>query len=292
MKEETKPEGGFVLLPLEMLRPFDGQPFRVRMDESMAELVESIKSYGVLTPIAVRRVSKNEYEILAGHRRTKACELAGRRKMPSKILELNDDMAIIYLVDSNLQREHILPSEKAFAYQMKLDAMKRQGMRTDLTSSQIGRKSGKESREILAEQVGESRNQISRYIRLTHLVYQLLDMVDNSKLSLNAAVELSYLGSKAQAELAQILQMDELRITIKQASAIRAHSEDGKISFERMQEILKKRKDIQKSEAEFIIKENRIRQYFPPDYSSKQIEKILLSLVKKWALEQNTTQQG
>ena len=117
-------------------------------------------------------------------------------------------------------------------------------------------------------------------------------MVDNSKLSLNAAVELSYLGSKAQAELAQILQMDELRITIKQASAIRAHSEDGKISFERMQEILKKRKDIQKSEAEFIIKENRIRKYFPPDYSSKQIEKILLSLVKKWALEQNTTQQG
>ena len=138
MKEELKPEGGFVLLPLEKLRPFDGQPFRVRMDESMAELVESIKSYGVLTPIAVRRVSKNEYEILAGHRRTKACELAGRRKIPSKILELDDDMAIIYLVDSNLQREHILPSEKAFAYQMKLDAMKRQGMRTDLTSSQIG----------------------------------------------------------------------------------------------------------------------------------------------------------
>ena len=196
--EEIKP------VPLSELKPFEQQPFKVLLDESMDELVDSIKQCGVLTPVIARPHKDGGYEILSGHRRVKACELAGITEIPVVVKNLDDDTATILLVDSNLQREHILPSEKAFAYQMKLEAMKRQGERTDLTSSQFGTKL--RSDDELAEQVGESRNQIQRYIRLTNLIDPILQMVDDNQIAMNAAVELSYLGSKEQAAVMQSIE--------------------------------------------------------------------------------------
>ena len=185
------------------LKPFESQPFKVLMDESMDELVQSIKESGVLSPLVVRPHKDGGYEILSGHRRATACKLAGREKVPVIVRNLDDDMATIFLVDSNLQRENILPSEKAYAYRLKLEAMKHQGQRSDLTSSQFGTKLRSDS--ILAQQVGESRNQIQRYIRLTELIDPLLDMVDDKKLPINSAVELSYLGSKAQSDVVKAI---------------------------------------------------------------------------------------
>ena len=192
--EEIKP------VPISELKPFTEQPFKVKLDEAMDALVESIKQCGVLTPVIARPHKDGGYEILSGHRRVKACELAGITDIPVVVKNLDDDTATILLVDSNLQREHILPSEKAFAYQMKLEAMKRQGARTDLTSSQIATKLEKGRSDVeLGEQVGESKDQIRRYIRLTNLIDPILDMVDNNQIAMNAAVEISYLGSKEQA---------------------------------------------------------------------------------------------
>ena len=189
--EEIKP------VPISELKPFTEQPFKVKLDEDMDALVESIKQCGVLTPVIARPHKDGGYEILSGHRRVKACELAGITDIPVVVKNLDDDTATILLVDSNLQREHILPSEKAFAYQMKLEAMKRQGARTDLTSSQFATKLEKGRSDVeLGEQVGESKDQIRRYIRLTNLIDPILDMVDNNQIAMNAAVEISYLGSK------------------------------------------------------------------------------------------------
>ena len=213
--EEIKPT------PISELKPFSDQPFKVVDDDNMTELVESIKLSGILSPIIARPHPEGGYEILSGHRRVRACEIAGIKEVPVVVKDLDDDTAIILLVDSNLQREHILPSEKAKAYQMKLEAMKRQGERTDLTSDQFGRKSGIESREILAEQVGESKNQISRYVRLTELVDKLLDMVDNKSIAMNAAVELSYLGSKAQNEVLEVIESEDTAPSIAQAKKMR-----------------------------------------------------------------------
>ena len=189
--EEIKP------VPISELKPFTEQPFKVKLDEDMDALVESIKQCGVLTPVIARPHKDGGYEILSGHRRVKACELAGITDIPVVVKNLDDDTATILLVDSNLQREHILPSEKAFAYQMKLEAMKRQGARTDLTSSQFATKLEKGRSDVeLGEQVGESKDQIRRYIRLTNLIDPILNMVDNNQIAMNAAVEISYLGSK------------------------------------------------------------------------------------------------
>lgn len=191
--KSQKPNDEIRQMSVSELKPFEAQPFKVLMDESMDELVQSIKESGVLSPLVVRPHKDGGYEILSGHRRATACKLAGRDKVPVIIRHLDDDMAAIFLVDSNLQRENILPSEKAYAYRLKLEAMKRRaGRPSKINSAQIGSNSlGKESREILAEQVGESKNQISRYIRLTELIDPLLDMVDNKKLPINSAVELS-----------------------------------------------------------------------------------------------------
>lgn len=269
-------------LPISELHPFENQPFKVLPDESMTELAESIKSRGVLTPIAVRPHPDGGYEILSGHRRVKACELMGLSTVPAKIFDLNDDMAIIFLIDSNIQRDRNLPSEKTFAYQMKLDAMKRQGLCTDLTtSSQFGTRF--RSDEAVAKECGESRNQIQRYIRLTHLIYQLLDMVDTKKISVNAAVELSYIGTKAQSDIAQIIVRDEIRITIKQAVQIRSLFEDGKIDFCAIEETLLQRKT---EKMDITLKETKIRKYFPKEYSKKEIENVVTGLVKQWAAEQ------
>lgn len=270
--EEIKP------VALSELKPFEEQPFKVLLDESMDELVESIKQSGVLSPIIARLHKDGGYEILSGHRRAKACELAGITEIPTVIKNLDDDTATILLVDSNLQRENILPSEKAFAYQLKLQAMKRQGTRRDLTSSQFGTKL--RSDEELANQTGESRNQIQRYIRLTNLIDPLLDMVDNKQIAMNAAVELSYLGSKEQAEVLKAIEREEAPPSIAQASKIRRFSQEGKLNSDVIDSIMQEQKPEKIS---ITFKEDRLRKYFPKSYTPKQMEDTMVKLLENWS---------
>jgi ParB family chromosome partitioning protein len=207
-------------IPLSEISDFPGHPFKVKADEAMLEMADSVKQYGVLVPGLVRPKADGGYEMVAGHRRKKASELAGRETMPCIVRELDDDQATIIMVDSNLQRENIAPSEKAFAYKMKLEAMKRQGQRTDLTSAQLGRKlEGKESREKLAEQVGESKNQISRYIRLTELTPSILEMVDDKRIAFNPAVELSYLSEEERKPCTKRCSLKIARLRWRRRSA-------------------------------------------------------------------------
>ena len=270
--EEIKPT------PISELKPFSDQPFKVVDDDNMTELVESIKLSGILSPIIARPHPEGGYEILSGHRRVRACEIAGRKEVPVVVKDLDDDTAIILLVDSNLQREHILPSEKAKAYQMKLEAMKRQGERTDLTSDQFGRKSGIESREILAEQVGESKNQISRYVRLTELVDKLLDMVDNKSIAMNAAVELSYLGSKAQNEVLEVIESEDTAPSIAQAKKMRKEYEKGTLNPDVMIAIMNEEKP---EKVKITLGEDKIKRYFPKNYTKKQIEDTIYKLLEE-----------
>lgn len=271
--EEIKP------VPISELKPFTEQPFKVKLDEDMDALVESIKQCGVLTPVIARPHKDGGYEILSGHRRVKACELAGITDIPVVVKNLDDDTATILLVDSNLQREHILPSEKAFAYQMKLEAMKRQGARVDLTSAQFGRKLGVESREVLAEQVGESRNQISRYIRLTNLIDPILNMVDNNQIAMNAAVEISYLGSKEQAAVMQSIEKEETSPSIAQARKMRKFHQDGNLSNAVIDSIMMEQKP---ETVKITLGEDKLKKYFPKSYSKAKMEEIILKLLDKW----------
>ena len=271
--EEIKP------VPISELKPFTEQPFKVKLDEDMDALVESIKQCGVLTPVIARPHKDGGYEILSGHRRVKACELAGITDIPVVVKNLDDDTATILLVDSNLQREHILPSEKAFAYQMKLEAMKRQGARVDLTSAQIGRKLGVESREVLAKQVGESRNQISRYIRLTNLIDPILNMVDNNQIAMNAAVEISYLGSKEQAAVMQSIEKEETSPSIAQARKMRKFHQDGNLSNAVIDSIMMEQKP---ETVKITLGEDKLKKYFPKSYSKAKMEEIILKLLDKW----------
>lgn len=272
--EEIKP------VPISELKPFTEQPFKVKLDEDMDALVESIKQCGVLTPVIARPHKDGGYEILSGHRRVKACELAGITDIPVVLKNLDDDTATILLVDSNLQREHILPSEKAFAYQMKLEAMKRQGARTDLTSAQIGQKlENKVSKDILAEQVGESRNQIQRYIRLTNLIDPILDMVDNNQIAMNAAVEISYLGSKEQAAVMQSIEKEETSPSIAQARKMRQFHQEGKLSDTVIESIMMEQKP---ETVKITLGEEKLKKYFPKSYSKAKMEEIILKLLDKW----------
>ena len=272
--EEIKP------VPLSELKPFEQQPFKVLLDESMDELVDSIKQSGVLTPVIARPHKDGGYEILSGHRRVKACELAGITEIPVVVKNLDDDTATILLVDSNLQREHILPSEKAFAYQMKLEAMKHQGKRVDLTCEQIAHKlDGQKSRDILAEQVGESKDQIRRYIRLTNLIDPILQMVDDNQIAMNAAVELSYLGSKEQAAVMQSIEKEDTSPSIAQAKKIRKFHQDGKLNEAVIDSIMME----QKPEAiKITLGEDKLKKYFPKSYTKAKIEEIILKLLDKW----------
>lgn len=271
--EEIKP------VSISELKPFTEQPFKVKLDEDMDALAESIKQCGVLTPVIARPHKDGGYEILSGHRRVKACELAGITDIPVVVKNLDDDTATILLVDSNLQREHILPSEKAFAYQMKLEAMKRQGARVDLTSAQIGRKLGIESREVLAEQVGESRNQISRYIRLTNLIDPILNMVDNNQIAMNAAVEISYLGSKEQAAVMQSIEKEETSPSIAQARKMRKFHQEGNLSNAVIDSIMMEQKP---ETVKITLGEDKLKKYFPKSYSKAKMEEIILKLLDKW----------
>ncbi len=273
--EEIKP------IPISELKPFTEQPFKVKLDEDMDELVESIKQFGVLTPVIARPHKDGGYEILSGHRRVKACELAGITDIPVVVKNLDDDTATILLVDSNLQREHILPSEKAFAYQMKLEAMKRKaGRPSKENSDQIGLNfQGKQSSEILGEQVGESKNQIQRYIRLTNLIDPILDMVDNNQIAMNAAVEISYLGSKEQAAVMQSIEKEETSPSIAQARKMRKFHQEGNLSNAVIDSIMMEQKP---ETVKITLGEEKLKKYFPKSYSKAKMEEIILKLLDKW----------
>lgn len=276
-------------LPLDKLEPFPNHPFKVIDDDKMLETVESIKERGVLVPILVRPKNDGNFEIVSGHRRHHASQLAGLTEIPAIVREMDDDTAILLMVDSNLQREELLPSEKAFAYKMKLDAMKRQGQRTDLTSAQIGRKfDGKESRELLAEQVGESRNQISRFIRLTNLVPDLLDRVDNKTMAFNAAVEVSYLTEPEQIMLCDAIEREECTPNLSQAKRLKQYSQDGKLDENVMDAIMTEEKPI---EDKLVLKGDVLAKYFPRTYTPSQKQKIIVKLLEDWHKRQLRQQE-
>ena len=273
--EEIKP------VPISELKPFTEQPFKVKLDEDMDALVESIKQCGVLTPVIARPHKDSGYEILSGHRRVKACELAGITDIPVVIKNLDDDTATILLVDSNLQREHILPSEKAFAYQMKLEAMKRKaGRPTKENCEQIAHNfDGKKSSEILGEQVGESKDQIRRYIRLTNLIDPILNMVDNNQIAMNAAVEISYLGSKEQAAVMQSIEKEETSPSIAQARKMRKFHQEGNLSNAVIDSIMMEQKP---ETVKITLGEDKLKKYFPKSYTKAKMEEIILKLLDKW----------
>lgn len=268
-------------IPLEDIYEFPNHPFKVKMDEKMMEMVESVRQYGVLVPAIVRPKEDGTYEMVAGHRRRMASELAERQDMPCLVRELTDDEATIIMVDSNLQREEILPSEKAFAYKMKLEAMKRQGQRTDLTSVPVAQKlQGKTSREILAEQVGESQDQIRRYIRLTELIPSLLEMVDEGKIAMRPAVELSYLPKKEQEALFDTIKMEDCTPSHAQAIKMRKFSDDKRLNEDVIFSIMSEEKGNQKEQ--FKMPKDRISKYFSPGTSKKQIEETIIKALEMY----------
>lgn len=269
-------------LPVNQLKPFEEQPFKVLLDESMDELVDSIKESGVLSPIIARPRKDGGYEILSGHRRAKACEIAGIKNVPVIVKNLDDDTATILLVDSNLQREHILPSEKAYAYRLKLEAMKRKAGRPSKENScQIGTNLiGTRTDEAIAENTPDSARQIQRYIRLTELIDPLLNMVDEKKLPLNAAVELSYLGSKAQSDVVKSIERNEITPSIEQSAKIRRISDDGLLSAKLIDKVIREQKP---EKIRITLKEDKLREYFPEEFTPKQIEDTIMELIANWA---------
>ncbi len=277
--DEGRKTEEIVPLKISELKPYEQQPFKVLLDESMDELVESIKESGVLSPVVVRPHKDGGYEILSGHRRVKASEIAGKTEVPTVIKNLDDDTATILLVDSNLQREHILPSEKAFAYQMKLEAMKRKsGRPTQENSEQIGLNfNGKQSGDILAEQVGESRIQIQRYIRLTNLIDPILEKVDSNDIAMNAAVELSYLSAKQQVEVLQTMESEETSPSIEQAKKIRRFCDEGNLTPESILAIMQEQKP---EKIKITLAEDKLRKYFPKGYTKQQIEDTIFKLLE------------
>ena len=276
-------------LPLDNLEPFPNHPFKVIDDDKMLETVESIKERGVLVPILVRPKNDGNFEIVSGHRRHHASQLAGLTEIPAIVREMDDDTAILLMVDSNLQREELLPSEKAFAYKMKLDAMKRQAGRPSKNSAQLGRNfDGKESREILAEQVGESRNQISRFIRLTNLVPDLLDRVDNKTMAFNAAVEVSYLTEPEQLMLCDAIEREECTPNLSQAKRLKQYSQDGKLDENVMDAIMTEEKPI---EDKLVLKGDVLAKYFPKTYTPSQKQKIIVKLLEDWHKRQLRQQE-
>ena len=270
-----------VEIPLSQLHPFKYHPFKVRDDEEMQKTVESIRELGVLTPAICRADGKGGYEILSGHRRHHASEIAGLETLPCIVKDLDDDAATILMVDSNLQREEILPSERAFAYKMKLDAMKRQGQRRDLTCGQLDHKlEGKKSREILAEEVGESAKQVQRYIRLTNLVPELLDMVDEKIIGLNTGVTLSFLDDKLQKDLLSAMDYAQAVPSLEQAQRIKKLAQTNEITQEGMNIILSEEK---KTEVDRVtLKHDTLKKYFPKSYTPKQMEDTIIKLLDQW----------
>ena len=266
-------------IPIEEITDFPNHPFKVKMDESMMDMAESVKQYGVLVPALVREKAEGGYEMIAGHRRKMASELAGKKEMPCIIRNVTEDEAVLIMVDSNLQREEILPSEKAFAYKMKLEAMKRQGKRTDLTCTPVEHKlKGMKSRDILAEDSKESRETIRRYIRLTELIPPILDMVDNGKVAMRPAVELSYLPKEQQEILYDTMKSEDCTPSHAQAIKLRKFSESGKLGEDVILSILSEEKPNQVEQ--FKIPKKRIDKYFSPGTSMKQMEDTIVKALE------------
>ena len=269
-------------IPLEELHPFKNHPFKVIDDESMLRTVESVARYGVLAPAIARPRVEGGYELVAGHRRHHASELAGKETMPVIVRELDDDAAVILMVDSNLQRERILPSERAFAYKMKMDAIKHQGSRSDLTSGQVVQKS---SLEQIAEGTGESYKQVQRYIRLTELIPELLKMVDEGIIKFNPAVELSFLKKEEQENFIEAMDYSQNTPSLSQAQRLKKLSQDGKCTLEAMCAVM----DEQKKEEldKVVIKNDVLKKYFPKSYTPKQMESTIIKLLEQWQKKRN-----
>lgn len=265
-------------MPLSDLHPFEGHPFKVLDDELMAQTVESIKQIGVVSPLIVRPDPEGGYEILSGHRRLHAAQLAGLETVPVIVKEMDDDAAIIFMVDSNLQRENILPSERAFSYKMKLEAMKHQGERGDLTSAQVGPKSW--AAQVVAEEAGDSKSQVKRYIRLTNLIPEILDMVDEKKIAFNPAVELSYLKPSEQKEFLEAMDYAQASPSLSQAQRLKKLSQEGGCTLDAMCEVMN---EIKKDELDHVtIKNEVLRKYFPKSYTPKQMQDTIIRLLEKW----------
>ena len=265
-------------MPLSDLHPFEGHPFKVLDDELMEQTVESIKQIGVVSPLIVRPDPEGGFEILSGHRRLHAAQLAGLETVPVIVKEMDDDEAIVFMVDSNLQRENILPSERAFSYKMKLEAIKHQGERGEGTSSQVGMKL--QSLDIVGQEAGDSRNQVHRYIRLTNLIPEILDMVDEKKIAFNPAVELSYLKTSEQKEFLEAMDYAQASPSLSQAQRLKKLSQEGGCTLDAMCEVMN---EIKKDELDHVtIKNEVLRKYFPKSYTPKQMQDTIIRLLEKW----------
>ena len=290
--EETRTESQqehVQMIPLSELHPFEGHPFRVVDDEEMQKTVESVKQYGVLTPAIARPDPDGGYEIISGHRRLRASELAGLDKLPVIVREMDDDSAIIYMVDSNLQREHILPSERAFAYKMKLDAIKHQGERRDITSGQVDPKLiGKRSNQIVADDAGESVKQVQRYIRLTELIPEIRDMVDEKKIAFNPAVELSYLKPEEQRDFLEAMDYAQAAPSLSQAQRLKKLSQEGECHLDAMCDVMN---EVKKDDMTTItIPHDVLRKYFPKSYTPQQMQDVIMKLLDQWQKKRNREQ--
>jgi ParB family chromosome partitioning protein len=265
-------------MPLSDLHPFEGHPFKVLDDELMEQTVESIKQIGVVSPLIVRPDPEGGFEILSGHRRLHAAQLAVLETVPVIVKEMDDDAAIIFMVDSNLQRENILPSERAFSYKMKLEAMKHQGQRGDLTSDQVGQKSWAVNQ--LADDANESKTQVQRFIHLTNLIPEILDMVDEKKIAFNPAVELSYLKTSEQKEFLEAMDYAQASPSLSQAQRLKKLSQEGDCTLDAMCELMN---EIKKDELDHVtIKNEVLRKYFPKSYTPKQMQDTIIRLLEKW----------
>ena len=275
-------------IPLSELHPFRNHPFKVKDDEAMMETADSIKQYGVLVPAIARPDPEGGYELVAGHRRRRASELAEKETMPVIIRDLDDDAATIIMVDSNLQRESLLPSERAFAYKMKLEAVKHQGARTDLTSRQVGEKS-QTSIQKVADQAGESQRQVQRYIRLTELIPELMDMMDEKKIALNPAYELSFLKKEEQVDLLDAMDSEQATPSLSQAQRLKKFSQEGRLSIDVMRAIMgeEKKSDLDK----VTFTSDTLRKYFPKSYTPARMQETIIKLLEQWQKKRQRDQE-
>ncbi len=277
-------------LALSELHPFKDHPFRVLDDDRMMETVESVKEYGVLVPIIARPMADGGYEIVSGHRRKRACELAGMNEIPAIVRDLDDDEAVIIMVDSNLQRENILPSERAKAYQMKLEAIKHQGERRDLTSDQVGQKL-RVAVERVAENAGESKSQVQRFIRLNNLEPPLIDKVDAGKLAFTPAVELSYLKPEEQQWLDTALENTQQTPSLSQAQRMKRESKQGTLSEQGIMEIMTENKQTVPVKGSVVLPQEKLTKYFPRSYTTEQMEKVIFKLLDYWVRKRQMSQE-
>lgn len=287
---EPKKQEEVQRVPIAQLHPFDGHPFKVLDDDAMTEIVDSIKQGGITTPLIVRPLDDGSFEIVSGHRRHHAAQLAGLTEIPVIVRPLGRDEAIIQMVDSNLQRETILPSEKAYAYRMKMEAMKRQGERTDLTSGQLGRKlAGKETREIIGEQTGDSARQVQRFISLTNLIPEIMDKVDSGEISFTPAVELSSLKPEEQQDFLSAMDYAQAAPSLSQAQRLKKMSQEGTCDLDSMCEVMNEMKKSDMGRVSFSV--DSLRKYFPKSYTPQKMEQTIIRLLEAYLRKRQRDQE-